>query len=109
MILKRLSNRLKDGAAQFIFDVRNNTGGSLTSVVNILDFLLPEGTLVTLKDNAGKETVHSSDANSFSKKYAVLINGFTYSGGELFARLCAISKRARLSVKPPTARAMHRK
>ncbi|MBP3480225.1 MAG: S41 family peptidase [Clostridia bacterium] len=82
---KAVESLENDGAAQFIFDVRNNTGGSLTSVVNILDFLLPEGTLVTLKDNAGKETVHSSDANSFSKKYAVLINGFTYSGGELFA------------------------
>ena len=82
---KAVESLENDGAAQFIFDVRNNTGGSLTSVVNILDFLLPEGTLVTLKDNAGKETVHSSDANSFSKKYAVLINGSTYSGGELFA------------------------
>ena len=82
---KAVESLENDGAAQVIFDVRNNTGGSLTSVVNILDFLLPEGTLVTLKDNAGKETVHSSDANSFSKKYAVLINGSTYSGGELFA------------------------
>lgn len=82
---KAVESLENDGAAQFIFDVRNNTGGSLTSVVNILDFLLPEGTLVTLKDNAGKETIHSSDANSFSKKYAVLINGSTYSGGELFA------------------------
>ena len=82
---KAVESLENDGAAQFIFDVRNNTGGSLTSVVNILDFLLPEGTLVTLKDNAGKETVHSSDANSFSKKYVVLINGSTYSGGELFA------------------------
>ena len=82
---KAVESLENDGAAQFIFDVRNNTGGSLTSVVNILDFLLPEGTLVTLKDNAGKETVHSSDANSFSKKYAVLINGSTYSGGVLFA------------------------
>lgn len=82
---KAVESLENDGAAQFIFDVRNNTGGSLTSVVNILDFLLPEGTLVTLKDNAGKETVHSSDANSFSKKYAILINGSTYSGGELFA------------------------
>lgn len=73
------------GALQYIFDVRNNTGGSLSSVVNILDYLLPEGTLVTLKDNTDKETVYSSDADSFSKKYAVLINGSTYSGGELFA------------------------
>lgn len=73
------------GAAQYIFDVRNNTGGSLSSVVNILDYLLPEGNLVTLRDKAGKETSYSSDPSCFSKKYAVLINGSTYSGGELFA------------------------
>ena len=85
-----------EGAAQYIFDVRNNTGGSLSSVVNILDYLLPEGTLVTLKDNAGKETVYSSDENSFSKKYVVLINGSTYSGGELFAAAVRDFKAATL-------------
>ena len=73
------------GAAQYVFDVRNNTGGSLSAVVSTLDFLLPEGTLVTLKDNSGKEDVYSSDAEKFDKKFVVLINGSTYSGGELFA------------------------
>ncbi len=74
-----------NGATQYIFDVRNNTGGSLTAVVEVLDYLLPKGTLVTLKDKAGQEKKYNSDKEFFDKKYTVLINGSTYSGGELFA------------------------
>ena len=82
---KKAVDEISGSAVSYIFDVRNNTGGSLSAVVNILDYLLPEGTLVTLKDKAGNENVYSSDANFFDKKYVVLINKSTYSGGELFA------------------------
>ncbi len=84
------------GATQFIFDVRNNTGGSLTTVVEVLDYLLPEGTLVTLKDKAGQENVYSSDKKAFGKKFTVLINESTYSGGELFAAAIRDYKAAKL-------------
>jgi len=84
------------GAVQFIFDVRNNTGGSLTTVVEVLDYLLPEGTLVTLKDKAGQENVYSSDKEELGKKFTVLINESTYSGGELFAAAIRDFKAAKL-------------
>ena len=73
------------GVNKFIFDVRNNTGGSLTSVTQILDYLLPEGTLCTVRDKSGEEEVYSSDAACQTGSFVVLINGSTYSGGELFA------------------------
>lgn len=73
------------GANKFIFDVRNNTGGSLTAVTEILDYLLPEGTLCTVRDKNGEEEVYSSNAECLPGTYVVLINGSTYSGGELFA------------------------
>lgn len=75
----------KKGAEKFIFDMRNNVGGSLSSVVSILDYLLPEGDLVTLEGNEGKEKPLTSDAEFLDKEFVVLINGSTYSGGELFA------------------------
>lgn len=75
----------KQGASNFIFDVRNNTGGSLTSVVDILDYLLPKGTLCTVQDKSGEKAVYSSDSECIDGKFAVLINHDTYSGGELFA------------------------
>ena len=73
------------GATKFIFDVRNNTGGSLSAVVEVLDYMLPEGTLCTVRDKNGSEDVHSSDEACKPGEYVVLINGSTYSGGELFA------------------------
>lgn len=80
--MKKLS---EDGAKKYIFDMRNNVGGNLTAVVNILDYILPEGKLVSLKNKAGDETVYESDASKLENEFVVLINGSTYSGGELFA------------------------
>lgn len=77
---------LKDkGVTNLIFDVRNNTGGSLTAVTEILDYILPEGTLCTVKEKNGEENVYSSKEDCIEGKFVVLINGSTYSGGELFA------------------------
>lgn len=73
------------GATKFIFDVRNNTGGSLTAVTEVLDYLLPEGTLCTVRDKNGEEDIYSSDAACRTGEFVVLINSETYSGGELFA------------------------
>lgn len=73
------------GISRYIFDVRNNTGGSLTAVTEILDYILPEGTLCTIRDKNGDESVYSSEEGSLSGTITVLINGSTYSGGELFA------------------------
>ena len=72
-----------------IFDLRNNGGGQLSTVVNMLDRLLPEGIIVTETDASGKEIArYTSDAVSFTKKMAVLVNGSTASASELFA--CAL-------------------
>ncbi len=91
-----VENLISKGATQFVFDVRNNTGGSLTTVVEVLDYLLPEGTLVTLKDKAGQENVYTSNKDSLDKKFTVLINESTYSGGELFAAAIRDFKAATL-------------
>lgn len=83
---KKAVEDLKDhGAVSLIFDVRNNTGGSLTAVTEILDYILPEGKLCSIKDKNGEETEYTSDASCLTEKIVVLINGETYSGGELFA------------------------
>lgn len=83
---KSAMEKLKsEGAEKYIFDVRNNVGGSLTAVVNILDYILPEGKLVSLKNKAGDETEYKSDPEKLDNEFVVLINGSTYSGGELFA------------------------
>lgn len=69
-----------------IIDLRNNGGGRLTAVVDMLDRMLPEGTLVSTKEKSGKgETYTSSDKEKFEKPLAVLINGSSASASEVFA------------------------
>lgn len=80
--VKKLVN---DGAEKLIFDVRNNPGGSVTSVCDALDYLLPEGNIMTLKTKAGKETVYKSDKNEVNLPMAVLVNADSISAAEFFA------------------------
>ncbi len=78
-----------EGIKGIIFDLRNNGGGQLTTVVNMLDRLLPEGTIVTEVDRDGNEIERlTSDATQLSIPMAVLVNGSTASASELFS--CAL-------------------
>ncbi len=46
------------GCNKFVFDVRYNPGGELSSIVAVLSFFLEEGdTVISVKDNADNETV----------------------------------------------------
>lgn len=74
----------KQGAKRFVFDMRNNSGGLLDSVVEILDYLLPEGTIIRITGNDGIEETIASDAEELDLPIAVLVNGATASAAELF-------------------------
>ena len=41
-----------------IVDVRSNPGGLITAAANILDQILPEGTVVYTEDKYGKRGLH---------------------------------------------------
>ena len=74
------------GAAGLMFDVRHNTGGTLDSVAAMLDFLLPEGDLVSAVYRDGKrEVLHRSDASQINLPMAVLTDEYSASASELFA------------------------
>lgn len=75
----------KQGAAKLIFDLRGNPGGELTSITQILDMILPEGPIVRLTDRDGKEETVSSDEESLSLPFCVLVDGETASAAELFS------------------------
>ena len=76
---------LQQGATMLIFDVRNNGGGYTAEMVQLLDYLLPEGPLFRTVDYAGKEEVENSDADCVDVPMAVLVNGNSYSAAEFFA------------------------
>ena len=76
---------IEGGATRFVFDVRYNPGGDLTSICSILDYLLPEGPIVHIVDAQGGEEVISSDASELDLPMCVLVNGNTASAAELFS------------------------
>ena len=76
---------LEQGAQALIFDVRNNPGGYASQLVDVLDYLLPEGELFRTVDYAGNTTVDTSDARCLEIPMAVLVNSESYSAAEFFA------------------------
>jgi len=75
----------KNGAEKLIFDVRHNPGGYAAELVELLDYLLPEGELFRTVRYDGKEHVDRSDANCLEVPMAVLVNASSYSAAEFFA------------------------
>ena len=73
------------GAEAYVFDVRGNPGGELTTIVSILDKLLPEGPVIRIEyKDSSKNTQMNSDAACITAPMAVLCDGNTASAGELF-------------------------
>ncbi len=76
----------KDGMKGLVVDVRNNPGGLLTSVVKILDRLLPPELVVYTKDKTGhREDEKAVDRKKVDVPMSVLINGQSASASEIFA------------------------
>lgn len=75
---------LDRGARSLIFDLRNNPGGYVTELVEVLDYLLPEG-LLFRSVRQGKTTEYESDESCLELPMAVLVNGSSYSAAEFFA------------------------
>lgn len=76
---------LEQGAEALIFDVRNNPGGYAHELVEVLDYLLPEGEIFHTVDYRGEETIEKSDANCVKVPMAVVMNLDSYSAAEFFA------------------------
>ena len=58
------------GMAGLVIDLRNNPGGNLDVVCNMLKLLLPEGTIVSTKEKSGKTDEITCDGTNEFKKAA---------------------------------------
>ena len=76
---------LAEGAEKLIFDVRYNPGGFASQLVEVLDYLLPEGELFRTVRYDGQEQVDMSGPECLEIPMAVLVNGGSYSAAEFFA------------------------
>ncbi len=92
--MENLKSKSVDG---IVFDVRDNGGGSLETVVAMVDELLPEGLILTEKSKKeGNKEFRSSDKVSYDKPMVVLINGNSASASEVFAGALKTRGAARL-------------
>ena len=74
------------GMTSLIVDLRNNPGGVLESVNEILDLILPEGIIVYTEDKYGNRTDYTSKGDTYMEMpLAVLINENSASASEIFA------------------------
>ena len=81
---------LKDLEAQgmkgLVIDLRNNPGGNLDIVCEMLDLILPKGLIVYTEDKDGEKQEYTSDADyDYDVPMTVLINGNSASASEIFA------------------------
>lgn len=82
---QELNELLNQGAKGLIFDVRFNGGGYVDVMSNMLDLLLPEGTIITMSDNSGETTEYRSAAGQVELPMVVLTNEYSISAAEFFA------------------------
>ena len=68
-----------------IIDLRDNGGGLVDSVVAMCDLILPQGTVVSMRDKNGQETREEIDDKYYQVPMAVLVNGYSASASEIMA------------------------
>lgn len=75
------------GITRVIVDLRNNGGGYLDTVLDMLDYILPKGLLVYTEDKAGKkEEYFSDDRDTWDEAtFVILTNEYTASASEIFS------------------------
>ncbi len=73
------------GMKGLMVDVRANPGGYLSSVVNMLDYVLPKGMLVYVEDKYGNRDEYTSDVKCLDIPMVVLIDQNSASASEIFA------------------------
>ena len=78
---------LKDkGMERLVIDLRDNPGGLLTSVCDILREILPEGLIVYTEDKYGNREEETCDGkNKLNMPLAILVNENSASASEIFA------------------------
>ena len=87
----------KSGVIGYVFDLRNNPGGLLSQAINITDFFLDDGEIVSTKGRKVSETrkffARKGDEIQ-GKPIIVLINNGSASASEIFAGALKDHKRA---------------
>ncbi|MGB4609292.1 MAG: S41 family peptidase [Saccharofermentanales bacterium] len=89
--ISAVDNLQDQGAKNIVFDLRNNGGGYVNEVLYMLDYLLPEGELITETGRRNGQTFEISEESDKEMgvpedmRYACILNKNSASASELFA------------------------
>ncbi|MBS1973392.1 MAG: carboxy terminal-processing peptidase, partial [Bacteroidetes bacterium] len=85
----------EDKVDGIIIDLRNNGGGSLYDVVQMVGLFVPQGPVVQVKDRDGRAQVLSDHDKSvlYDGPLAVMVNEYSASASEIFAAAIQDYKR----------------
>ena len=87
----------KQGMRGLVLDLRDNGGGLLDAVVEMLDYILPEGMIVYTEDKYGnREEYKGTNKDVLELPMTVLVNGNSASASEIFAAAMQDYKAATL-------------
>ena len=87
-----------NGAKAAIIDLRDNPGGLLTAVVDMCDYIMDDGVIVSTKDRDGNVLGEYKDTGKHSVDIplVVLVNGNSASASEIFSGAMQDSGKAKL-------------
>lgn len=76
----------KQGMKGLVIDLRSNPGGNLSTVCDMVDLILSEGTIVSIEDRNGNGEVYKAKKkDKLNVPLVVMINGYSASASEIFA------------------------
>ena len=101
---EKIDNLVEIGAKGLIVDVRNNPGGQLTTLISMLDRLMPEGEVFIERDKAGNENRLRVDGEYYDLPLIVLVNEYSYSAAEYFAAVMQEQGRCYVVGTPTTGK-----
>ena len=84
LFIEAVDYMTENGVRAIVYDVRNNGGGYLDSVVNMLDYIAKDGNTLVSFSNDYAKAEKAKDNHSLKIPSVVLCNGASASASELF-------------------------
>lgn len=97
-LLGAMEDLTRQGVKGFIFDLRFNPGGLLTSAIQISDLFINDGVIVSIRPRVGRGKTYKGDAEGSLLDFPMvcLINGQSASGSEIVSACLQDNHRALL-------------
>ncbi len=87
-VIEHLAALVEEGATRLVIDIRNNTGGYLSTLITICDCFMQDGDIIMREvDRDGNETIDYASGENYTEfeSIVILVNDYSASCSEVFA------------------------